>query len=79
VNLAGNYIDDMATSAEAGAAHTESAFVFDLAAGYQLTEGAEVFARVENLTDEVWIASLRPAGARPGLPRQTYVGVRVKF
>lgn len=79
VNLAGNYIDDMATSAETGAPRTESAFVFDLAVGYRLTEQAEVFARVENLTDEVWIASLRPAGARPGLPRQTYVGVRVKF
>jgi len=79
VNLAGNYIDDMATSASAGARRTESAFVVDLAAAYQLTEQAEVFTRVENLTDEVWIASLRPAGARPGMPRQTYVGVRVKF
>jgi Fe(3+) dicitrate transport protein len=79
VNLAGSYIDDMATTAEAGAPRTESAFVIDLAAGYRLTGRAEVFARVENLTDEVWIASLRPAGARPGLPRQTYVGVRVKF
>lgn len=79
VNLAGNHIDDMATSAEAGAPRTESAFVVDLAAGYQLTRQAEVFARVENLTDEVWIASLRPAGARPGLPRQTYVGVRIRF
>lgn len=79
VNLAGNYIDDMATSAQAAARRTESAFVVDLSAGYRLTDSAEVFARVENLTDEVWIASLRPAGARPGMPRQTYVGVRVKF
>lgn len=79
VNLGGNYIDDMATSAEAGAPRTESAFVVDLSAAYKLTGQAEVFTRVENLTDEVWGASRRPAGARPGMPRQTYVGLRVKF
>jgi Fe(3+) dicitrate transport protein len=79
VNLAGNYIDDMSTNAADTDPRTESAFVVDLAAGYKLTEQAELFARVENLTDEVWTASRRPSGARPGLPRQTYLGVRVKF
>jgi Fe(3+) dicitrate transport protein len=79
VNLAGNYIDDMGTNAADTASRTESAFVLDLAAGYRLSEQAELFTRVENLTDETWIASRRPAGVRPGMPRQTYVGVRVKF
>ncbi|MDQ3617757.1 MAG: TonB-dependent receptor [Pseudomonadota bacterium] len=83
VNLAGNYIDDLRTVARKGdvpaAQRTESAFVVDLAAYYRLTDQAELFTRVENATDEVWIASRRPAGARPGLPRMTYVGMRVKF
>lgn len=83
VNLAGNYIDDMRTVAGQGrvpeAQRTESAFVLDLAAYYQLSTQAELFTRVENLTDETWIASRRPTGARPGMPRMTYVGVRVKF
>ncbi|QDH69277.1 TonB-dependent receptor family protein [Marilutibacter alkalisoli] len=79
VNLAGNYIDDMRTNAADTDPRTESAFVVDLAAGYRLTQQAELFARVENLTDETWIASRRPAGVRPGMPRQTYLGVRVKF
>lgn len=79
VNLAGNYIDDMGTNAADTTPRTESAFVVDLAAGYRLTDQAELFARVENLTDETWIASRRPAGVRPGMPRQSYLGVRVKF
>lgn len=83
VNLAGNYIDDMRTIAGHGSApeaqRTESAFVVDLAAYYQLSAQAELFTRVENLTDEAWIASRRPAGVRPGMPRMTYMGVRVKF
>jgi Fe(3+) dicitrate transport protein len=58
---------------------TESAFVVDLAAGWRLTPDAELFARVENLTDETWIASRRPAGARPGMPRMTMLGVKVGF
>ena len=34
---------------------------------------------VENLTDEVWVASRRPAGLRPGAPRMIYVGMRIGF
>jgi len=83
INLAGNYIDDMRTVASQGSLpagqRTESAFVVDLAAYYNVTDQAELFTRVENLTDEAWIASRRPAGARPGQPRMTYVGLRVKF
>jgi len=83
VNLGGNYIDDMRTIAGQGQApaarRTESAFVVDLAAGYKLSDRAEIFTRVENLTDETWISSRRPAGARPGMPRMTYVGMRVRF
>lgn len=83
LNLAGNYIDDMRTVAGQGSVptseSTESAFVVDLAAGYKLTDKAELIARVENLTDEVWISSRRPAGVRPGPPRMVYLGMRVEF
>lgn len=81
--LGGNYIDDMRTVAGQGhapaAERTGSAFVIDLAASYRLNAQVELFARVENLSDEVWIASRRPAGARPGAPRTSYVGMRVGF
>ena len=83
INLAGNYIDAMRTVAGQGSVaanqRTGSAFVVDLAASYRLSEHAELFTRVENLGDETWIASRRPAGVRPGMSRMTYVGMRVKF
>lgn len=83
VNLAGNYIDAMRTVAGQGAVpdgeRTGSAFVVDLSASYDLTQAAQLFARVENLTDETWIASRRPEGVRPGAPRMTFVGMRVRF
>lgn len=83
INLGGNYIDAMRTVAGQGGAptdeKTESAFLVDLAVAYHLNDRTELFTRVENLTDETWIASRRPAGARPGMPRMTYVGMRVKF
>lgn len=83
INLGGNYIDRMRTVAGQGSAptgeRTGSAFLVDLAVAYSLNERTELFTRVENLTDETWIASRRPAGARPGLPRMTYVGMRVNF
>ncbi len=82
-NVAGNYIDDMRTVASQGSVsaseRTESAFVVDLAAAYKLNDRAELFTRMENATDQTWIASRRPAGARPGQPRMTYVGMRIQF
>lgn len=51
----------------------------DLAASYTLTGHAEVSARVENPGDETWVASRRTAGARPGMPRMAYVGMRLTF
>ena len=79
ISLAGNHIDDMSTNAADSAPRTDSAFVIDLAAGYRLTDNAELFARIENAADETWVASRRPAGLRPGMPRQGYLGLRIKF
>lgn len=83
VNLATALIDDMRTVAGQGPVpageRTDSAWVWDLSAGYDLTDAVELFGRVENLTDEEYIVSRRPSGARPGLPRTALVGVRVGF
>ncbi len=83
VNLAGNYIDAMRTVAGQGAVpesqRTGSAFVVDLATAWRLNETVEFVARVENLTDETWVASRRPAGVRPGAPRIVHVGMRLEF
>jgi Fe(3+) dicitrate transport protein len=83
LNLGVNFIDDMRTVASQGSVpageRTDHAWVFDLAAAYRLTDTAEVFARVENLTDEVYIVSRRPSGARPGRSQAGFLGLRVNF
>lgn len=83
LDLSATYVDDMRTKAGQGPipaneiieAHT----VVDLGARYRLGELFEVFSQVRNVTDEVYVAALRPAGLRPGLPRQWIVGVGVNF
>jgi len=81
--LGGTYADRMRTAAGRGTPlpgqATDAAWVFDLAASYAIAKGTEVFARVENLFDEDYIASRRPAGARPGRPRATFIGIRTRF
>lgn len=77
------YVDDMRTVAGQGpvpaALSTDAAWVWDLSATWQLAQGLELYARVENLTDREYIVSRRPSGARPGLPRTALAGFRYTF
>lgn len=83
IGLGANYLDSMRTVAGPGSApageRTDSALVWDLSAGYALFANAELYARVENLSDREYIVARRPAGARPGLPRSVFLGLRVGF
>jgi len=56
-------------------AHT----IFDLSANYRLTKHAKLFAEAENLTDETYVAAIRPAGFRVGKPRTLMVGAQFDF
>lgn len=56
---------------------TDSYTLLSLGAEAKLGRWGTLFAGVQNLTDEVYIVSRRPAGARPGLPRSLEVGLRV--
>ncbi len=51
----------------------------DLALRYDITDNLRMSARVKNLTDETYIAALRPSGLRPGLPRQVLLGLEARF
>ena len=81
--LAANYLDEMRSVAGRGAIPageaTDSAVVWDLSAGFRLDKQAELYARVENLSDEQYVVARRPAGARPGQPRSAFVGIRLAF
>ena len=83
VDLAGNYIGEMRTTAGQGSVpagqRIDSVLLWDLAVGFQVTERFELYGRVENLSDETYVTARRPAGLRPGLPRTTVLGLRYKF
>jgi Fe(3+) dicitrate transport protein len=77
-HLAGTWTDAMRTAPGSGPApaaeRTADYFVVDFAVAFALRAALELQLQVRNVTDEVYVAALRPAGARPGLPRSIYVG-----
>lgn len=83
VGLAANYIDQMRSVAGSGAIPagegTDSVLLWDLTGAVRIHDQVELYARVENLTDETYVVARRPAGARPGLPRSAFMGVRLSF
>jgi Fe(3+) dicitrate transport protein len=58
---------------------TDHYWVMDLAGNWNMSDNLSLFARVENMLDEVYIAAWRPAGARPGRPRTALVGISASF
>lgn len=58
---------------------TESAIILDLSAHYQVTESLRLLAGISNLTDEEYITSRLPSGARANQPRAFFGGLQVRF
>ena len=83
VNLNGHYVSEMRTRAGRGVIaegeRIEDHVAWDLAARYRVGAGVELRLQVRNLFDEVYVASRRPYGLRPGLPRTALVGLAVDF
>ena len=75
-----NYTSAMRTIAGQGdipfAESTDARVILDLTAEYELMTHARVFAGAQNVTDEVYIASRRPTGVRPGMPRTFVAGLK---
>lgn len=51
----------------------------DMSASYDFDQYGHVYAKIDNVLDEVEIVSRRPYGARPGKPRQLSVGYKYQF
>jgi Fe(3+) dicitrate transport protein len=51
--------------------------VFNLSGEVAVGSRAVVYGAVQNLTDRAYVVSRRPAGARPGLPRTLFLGMRI--
>lgn len=79
--LNANYVSSVQAKADPGFSdqEIESRVLLDLSGEYRIHQNARLFAAVENLTDETYVAHYRPAGARPGKPREYWAGVKVDF
>ncbi|WP_169711818.1 TonB-dependent receptor family protein [Henriciella litoralis] len=82
-NLVGNYVDEARARAGQGAIpageRIDSRWVADASIWYDVTESIRLRAKAENLFDEVYAASIDPAGLRPGKPQEILVGLELSF
>ncbi|HDP90337.1 MAG TPA: TonB-dependent receptor, partial [Thioalkalivibrio sp.] len=83
VDLNAVYTGEMRTVAGQGDIPSEQKIddrvIIDLAADYRISKDGRVFATVENLFDETYLVSRRPAGLRPGKPRSLMAGLKFDF
>ncbi len=83
INVSANYIGKLRTTAGQGpfdqAKSVDARVVWDLATAWQFTPRLSSYVKVDNLLDETYVAALRPAGARPGLPRTAYLGLTYRL
>jgi Fe(3+) dicitrate transport protein len=81
LSLEWNGVTAMRTEAGRGAIPPETGadgyHLFHLNAARDLGSMATVYGGLQNLTDQRYVVSRRPAGARPGLPRTFFLGFRV--
>ena len=84
LNLSGRYMDEMRTAPGQGdisatTEKTDSYFVLDASANYQLHQHIQLFANATNLTNQVYVVAARPAGLRPGMPFAFNIGLKANF
>ena len=83
MSVAGTFVDEMWEHAGHGTAKpgdkTDAYFLLDTSARYRLLEHVELYVNGRNLTNDRYIASRRPYGARPGAPLWLIAGVRGEF
>ena len=78
--VSANYVDAVCTRAACGVFEkTDDSIVVDVAGRYRISDGAEVFARVENLFGAEDIVARQPYGARPNKDVTASMGIRFSF
>ena len=80
VQLSGRWNDVMRTLAGQGDISNyegiPSYHVMDIAVNWRTTRSLNLSLRIQNLLDETYLVSRRPAGLRPGLPRLLILGMQ---
>ncbi|MCA9590004.1 MAG: TonB-dependent receptor [Myxococcales bacterium] len=81
VAVSGTFVDRMREIAGQGdqGLFTDSYFLLDASAKVRPTRWMELYLNARNITDDQYLASRRPFGARPGAPRWVQAGVRLSF
>jgi Fe(3+) dicitrate transport protein len=83
LNVAGTFVDAMWEHAGRGTAKpgdkTDAYFLLDASVKYRVHQQVELYVNGRNLTNDRYIASRRPYGARPGAPLWGMAGVRGEF
>lgn len=75
-----NYMSEMRTEAGQGTIpadqRTDARIILDVTGELSLADNVRGFLSINNITDETYNTSRRPAGLRPGLPRRFVTGVK---
>lgn len=58
---------------------TDAYTIFDVSGNVKPVKWAQLYVNVRNLTDQAYLVSHRPFGARPGAPRSIMAGLKVEF
>ena len=83
LNVSGTFVDAMWEHAGRGNAlpgdKTDPYFLLDASAKVRVFDHVELYVNGRNLTNDRYISSRRPFGARPGAPLWVLAGVRGEF
>lgn len=83
IGLMSKFVSAMAEAAgennELTGFETDEVMQWDLSASYMVSNQAKAYFKVDNLTDEQFLVSRRPFGARSGKPRQVTLGLKYQF
>ncbi len=82
-NLSANYVSEARAIAGQGdilaAQSIDARWLTDAAIWFDVNDQLRLRAKVENLFDETYLASLSPSGLRPGKPQEVSFGLEVRF
>jgi Fe(3+) dicitrate transport protein len=83
VNMNSNFMTAMRTVPGQGDMipkySTDAVFILDANVKYLMDDKFSLFLNLDNVFNNVYIAARRPAGARPGMPRNLMAGVKAVF
>ncbi|MDE0363222.1 MAG: TonB-dependent receptor [Rhodospirillaceae bacterium] len=80
LHLSANYVAEVCVRSSCGEfERTEASLTLDLAAHVVMGDSTRLFGRIENLTDDTWMMSRHPYGARPNKSRTLSFGINLDF